>query len=284
MRISGRTRIAGVIGWPVAHSRSPLIHGHWLETHGIDGAYLAFPVEPGRLAAALSGLAALGLAGVNVTVPHKEAAFALIDEADESATRLGAVNTVFVGKDGRLKGANTDGFGFIENLRAGAPGLKPDDGPAVVLGAGGAARAAVGALKDAGWREIRVANRGRARAEALAAHYGEGVAAISWEARAEALSGAGLLVNATTLGMIGQPPLEIDLRALPGRAVVTDVVYAPLETPLLAAAMARGLATVDGIGMLLHQARPGFAGWFGVEPTVTDALRSLVVEDIRKGA
>ena len=277
MTVSGAARVAGVMGWPVAHSRSPLLQNHWLAEYGIDGVYVPFPVPPDGLARALGALGALGIAGVNVTVPHKEAAFALMDECDETAGRMGAVNTVVVGAGGRLRGLNTDGYGFIQNLRAGAPGWRADAGPAVVIGAGGAARAIVCALLDEGAPEIRVANRTAARAEALAEAFGTAVTPVPWAARSAALDGAALLVNATSLGMTRHEPLDLALDALPARAVVTDIVYVPLDTPLLAAARARGHAAVDGLGMLLHQARPGFRAWFGRDPEVTPALRDRVL-------
>jgi shikimate dehydrogenase len=269
-------RAAGVIGWPVAHSRSPLLHGHWLGQHGIAGTYLPLAVQPGRVEAALRGLSALGFAGCNVTVPHKEAALALVDTADDLARRVGAVNLVVVQPDGALHGANTDGYGFIANLHDRAPGWRAEAGPAVVLGAGGSARAVLAALIDAGVPEIRLANRTRDRADALAMALGRRIGVVEWEARAAALEGAALLVNTTTQGMHGQPPLDLDLSSLPAEAVVTDLVYVPLETPLLAAARARGNVAVDGLGMLLHQAVPSFAAWFGVTPEVTPELRALI--------
>lgn len=276
MILSGEATLAGVMGWPVAHSLSPRLHGFWLEHYGIDGAYVPLAVGPADFADALRLLPRLGFAGVNVTVPHKEAALAAVDSVDAEARRVGAVNTVIVGADGTLIGRNTDGFGFLESLRAGVPGWSAGRGPAVVIGAGGAARAISAALADGGAPEVRVVNRTAARATALAEHIGGTVTALSWEHRAAALADAALLVNATTLGMAGAPPLELDLAALPAPAVVADIVYAPLETPLLAAAAARGNPTVDGLGMLLHQARPGFAAWFGREPEVTAEVRAFV--------
>jgi len=279
MRTTGRAAVAGVMGWPVAHSRSPQLHGHWLERYGIDGAYVPLAVPPDCLAQALRALAALGLRGCNVTVPHKEAALALVDTAAPAAARVGAVNTVVVEADGRLTGHNTDGFGFLETLRTTLPAWRADAGPAVVLGAGGAARAVVAALVDAGAPAVRLVNRTPERAASLAGSLGGPVAVVPWEERATALGGAALLANTTTLGMAGQAPLHLDLTALPADAVVTDIVYAPLETTLLAAARARGNPVVDGLGMLLHQARPGFKAWFGVEPTVDAALRAAVLAE-----
>jgi len=275
--LSGKARLAGVIGWPVAHSRSPRLHGFWLERYGIDGAYLPFAVRPEDLAAALGALPLLGLRGVNVTLPHKEAALGLCARASKAARRIGAVNTITVGEDGALEGSNTDGFGFLAHLTASQPSFRPESGPAVLLGAGGAARAIAVALLDAGVPELRLANRTASRAAALAAELGPRVRPVAWADRAPALAGTALLVNSTTMGMSGQAPLDLDLSRLPRQAVVYDIVYVPLETPLLAAARARGNAAVDGLGMLLHQARPGFAAWFGREPEVDAALRDFVL-------
>lgn len=275
--LTGRAKFAGVMGWPVAHSRSPRLHGFWLTQHDIDGAYLPLPVRPENLAAALKALPTLGFAGVNLTVPHKTAALGLMDRLSDEARRIGAVNTVVVAGDGRLEGSNTDSYGFLAHLKASAPQWRPKNGPAVLLGAGGAARAIAVALLDAGVDELRLVNRTMARAEELAAAFGNKIKPVAWHDRAEALKGAGLLVNSTTLGMSGQPALEIALDHLPRAAVVYDIVYAPLETPLLAAARLRGNTAVDGIGMLLHQARPGFAAWFGVTPEVTPELREFVL-------
>jgi shikimate dehydrogenase len=266
------------MGWPVAHSRSPRLHGYWLRLHGIDGAYIPLPVRPEHFATALRALPLLGFAGANVTVPHKEAALAAVDRSDATARRIGAVNTIVVASDGTLVGRNSDGFGFMENLRTGAPGWSPKTGPAVILGAGGSARAVAVALLDGGAPEIRIVNRTVERAERLSADIGGPFRVYGWAERASALGDAALLVNSTTLGMKGQPPLELALDRLPRTAVVNDIVYSPLETALLATARARGNPTVDGLGMLLHQARPGFAAWFGVEPAVTPELRGFVLE------
>lgn len=274
---------AGVMGWPVAHSLSPVLHGHWLKRYGIDGSYEAFPVRPEDLAEAISGLRRDGLRGTNLTVPHKAAAMALVDNVDETAQRIGAVNTLFMTPDGTLNATNTDAYGLIENIRAAAPdALEGRFGgkPVVILGAGGAARAAVVGLADIGVSEIRIVNRTVARAESLAGIVSDQdvvVRALDWEKRDEALAGAGLLVNTTTLGMEGQAPLHINLDSLSEAAVVNDIVYAPLETELLSAARARGNPAVDGLGMLLHQARAGFREWFGVDPEVDDDLRNAVL-------
>nr|WP_043341022.1 shikimate dehydrogenase [Belnapia moabensis] len=273
--LTGHARLAGIMGWPVAHSRSPRLHGLWLRRHGIDGAYLPLPVRPERFADAVRSLADLGFRGANVTIPHKEAAFAVCDRVEPSAERAGAVNTL-VFSDGRIEGSNTDGFGFLANLREGAAHWRPEAGPAVLLGAGGSARAIAAALLDAGCPRITLVNRTPARAEALARALG---GPIDVADRAP-LGDAALLVNTTSLGMQGQPPLEIDLAPLPAASVVADIVYVPRETGLLAAARARGLGAVDGLGMLLHQARPGFTAWFGAEPMVDDELRDFVGGDI----
>jgi shikimate dehydrogenase len=264
-------KLAGVMGWPVAHSRSPALHGWWLRRYGIDGAYVPLAVRPERLEQAIRALPALGFAGCNVTIPHKEAALRIVDRVDATAQRIGAVNTIVVGPDGSLSGSNTDAFGFAESL---GPEWRADAGPAVVMGAGGAARAVVVALADRGAPEIRIVNRTLARAEALAAELGG--RAVPWDRRETALEGAALLVNATSQGMTGQLPLDLSLERLPTSATVVDTVYVPLETPLLAAARARGNRAVDGLGMLLHQARPGFEAWFGVAPEVTPALREAI--------
>ena len=277
MILSGRSALAGVLGWPVSHSKSPRLHGYWLERHGIDGAYLPLPVAPENFAAAVRGLVDLGFRGANVTVPHKEEALALAlaDEADDNAKRIGAANTL-VFRDGRIVASNTDGFGFLANLEQGAPDWQPE-APALVLGAGGAARAVIVALLDSGCRELRLCNRTAGRAEVLRDTFGSSVRVVPWEERESALADLGLLVNTTSLGMKGQPPLSLDLGGLPAAAVVNDLVYAPLETPLLAAARRQGNPAVDGLGMLLHQARPGFEAWFGVRPEVDTALRDFVL-------
>ena len=279
MIVTGNALLAGVMGWPISHSRSPRLHGHWLERYGVDGAYLPLAVHPDDLADALRALPLLGFRGVNLTVPHKERALALCDEAGDEAARIGAVNTIVVGEDGRLAGSNTDGFGFLENLSRNSA-WRASNGPAVLLGAGGAARAIAVALLDAGVSELRLVNRTAARAEGLALALGNGAEPWPWEAREVALDGCALLVNTTTLGMEGQPPLDLDLAQLPAEAVVNDIVYTPLETPLLREAARRGNPTVDGLGMLLHQARPGFESWFGVHPEVDETLRRFVLEDL----
>ncbi len=274
--LTGRARLAGVVGWPVSHSRSPLLHNHWLAAHGIDGAYVPLPVEPGRLEIALRGLQAVGFAGVNVTVPHKEAAAKLCDRLDASARRTGSANTLVFGPDGTITGSSSDGIGFVLSLRA--AGVAPPSGPALLLGAGGAACAIADALLGLGI-PVAVANRTQARGEALARML-PGVRMVPWDRWPDRLGEVGLLVNATTLGMIGQPKLAADLSRAPPGLVVADIVTAPRETELLAQARLRGLRGVEGILMLLHQAVPGFAAWFGITPVVDDeALAAVTAGD-----
>ncbi|HET8997945.1 MAG TPA: shikimate dehydrogenase [Acetobacteraceae bacterium] len=269
--LTGNARVAGIIGWPVSHSRSPRLHGFWLERHGIDGAYVPLPIQPEHFGLAVRGLVAAGFAGSNVTAPHKRAAFEICDRVEDVARRAGAVNTLIF-RDGMITGTNTDGTGFIANLRA--SGVDPAAGPALLLGAGGGARAVAAALQDAG-ATVTVTNRTTARAEALA-HDLPGLRVIPWEQRHHALRDHALVVNTTSLGMAGHDSLQLDLDGAPQQLAVADIVYVPLETPLLAAARARGLRTVEGLGMLLYQARAGFEAWFGVQPTVDDALRRFV--------
>ena len=277
MELSGKARLAGVMGWPIAHSRSPRLHGFWLQRHGIDGAYLPLAVAPEDLEASFALLPRIGFRGFNLTAPHKERALALVTEVSPLARRIGAVNTVVRREDGSLLGDNTDAYGFMASLQQQVPGWRADRGPAVVLGAGGAARAVIAALLDAGCPQIRLCNRTLARARALAETMGAAVSVEPWSARDACLDGAALLVNTTTQGMQGEPPLELDLSALPTDAVVNDIVYVPLETPLLHAARTRGHSVADGLGMLLHQARPGFERWFGTDPQVDDDLRRHVL-------
>lgn len=273
-------KLAGVMGYPIAHSRSPRLHGHWLARHGIAGAYLPLLVAPDDLARAFDGLRAMNFRGCNVTLPLKEKALLLVDRADSLARRIGAVNTVVVQPNGELHGSNTDAFGFVENLKASAPHWRADAGPAVVLGAGGASRAVLAALIDQGAREIRLFNRNRERAQALQEALGGPIGVGHWRERGATLAGAALLVNTTSLGMSGHEELEIALDALPKSAIVADLVYAPLMTALLQRARARGNPVVDGLGMLLHQARPGFEAWFGVAPRVDEQLRRHVAADL----
>ena len=273
-----RPMTAGVLGHPIGQSKSPRLFRHWFGIHGIEGAYTPYLVAPEAFEQVIRGLMAAGLRGCNCTIPHKEAALALADEVSDTARAIGAANTLTFRADGTIHADNTDGFGFLENLRQGAPGWSATDGPALMLGAGGAARAAVFALLQAGCPELRLTNRTLATAQKLAAEFGDRVRVVPWENRAEATADVGLIANSTSLGMQGQPALEMSLHAAPVGAVVTDMVYAPLETDLLASARHRGMRAVDGLGMLLHQARPGFHRWFGPDPQVTDALRTACLE------
>ena len=268
--------LAGVMGWPVAHTRSPAIHNHWIARYGLKGAYVQLPVQPDRLEAAIRGLPALGFAGCNVTVPHKVSAMRLMDELHPAARRVAAINTIVVQADGRLLGMNNDGAGYIQSLRDADATWRGNAGPALVLGAGGAARAIVVALLDEGVPELRITNRTLERAQALAEAVGERVKVVPWAERNEAMAGVSLLVNTTTQGMHGQSTLDVVLDALPRAAMVSDAIYIPMETPLLAQARLRGHRTVNGLGMLLNQARPAFESWFGVMPEITPELRAAV--------
>lgn len=279
MILSGKAKLAGVVGWPVSHSKSPRLHGFWLEQYKIDGTYVPLAISPDNFATAIRGLQHSGFQGVNVTVPHKESALQIADIVSARAEKIGAANTLVFQEDGSIFADNTDGFGFYENLKQGAPSWQPDAGPAVVLGAGGAARAVIVALAEAGVPDIRLTNRTRARAENLAAELDAPITVVDWDDRDAALEGCNLLTNTTTLGMQGQGLLEIDLFDLPKTALVNDIVYVPLMTNLLEKAHAHGCAVVDGIGMLLHQARPGFEAWFGTDPQVSDELRQFVLAD-----
>lgn len=272
-------RAAAVFGWPAAHSRSPLIHGYWLAEHRLPGAYLRRSVEPNDFPELIRHLADHGLVGGNVTIPHKEAALSLADESDAVARSIGAANTLWL-RDGRLHATNTDAAGFLANLDDRAPGWDQRRDMALVLGAGGSARAIVWALIERGFDRVVVANRTRGKAEALAATFGRRVMAVDLAEAGTHAARASLAVNTTALGMKGDRTLPMDVMALPPHAVVADIVYVPLTTPFLAAAAERGLAVVDGLGMLLHQAVPGFALWFGVMPRVTAELRALVVQDL----
>lgn len=268
--------LAGVMGWPVSHSRSPTLHNYWIKHYGLNGSYVLLPVDSARLPAAIAGLPALGFAGCNVTLPHKVEAMKLMNRVDPMARRIGAINTIVVEADGSLSGYNNDGFGYIQSLLDAQPNWRADAGPVTVLGAGGAARAVIVSLAERGAKEIRLANRTASKAEDLAREFGAPVKAIPWEQRHDALSDVALLVNTTSQGMSGQPALDLSLDELPARALVSDVIYVPLETPLLAAARRRGNPTVNGLGMLLNQARPAFNAWFGVMPEITPELRKAV--------
>lgn len=273
------SRHACVIGWPIAHSRSPLIHGYWLKRYRIEGSYTKEAVKPEELSLFLKSLAERGIAGCNVTVPHKEAAFMAAAVKDPSAVAVGAANTLWL-QDGVLHAANTDTYGYMTYLDTRAPGWKASGAPVCVLGAGGAARAIVHGFLEAGVTEVRVFNRSRERAEALAHAFGARVTAYDWSQRSVASRGGAVLVNTTTLGLKGEGELGIDFTGFNTDCVVSDIVYVPLATAFLQSARASGLKTVDGLGMLLHQAVPGFERWFGVRPEVTDELYRLIADDI----
>lgn len=268
---------AGVMGWPVEHSKSPRLHGYWLQKYNLPGEYVHIPSAPENFAADMRALATDGWRGANVTIPHKETALALADSASPAAQAIGAANTLIVRDGGEIHADNTDGFGFVENLKDRARDDWRPTAPAFILGAGGAARGVIHALLDAGAPEIRIANRTRERAETLAGVFGPKVKVTDWRDRAAALAGAGLIVNTTSLGMAGQPPLDLAFDDAEPGAVATDIVYTPLITPFLTAAAAQNLTTVDGLGMLLHQARPGFEAWFGAAPEVDETLRQKVL-------
>jgi shikimate dehydrogenase len=283
MSTSSPFKLAGVIGWPVAHSRSPVIHSHWIKQYGLNGAYVLLPVNPAHpedLKAALKGLSVMGFAGCNLTLPHKVMALAMVDRLDATAKRMGAINTVVVEADGSLSGFNNDGFGYIQSLLDAKPDWRADAGPALVMGAGGAARAVVVSLAEKGAKDIRICNRTESHAHDLVAAFsndfaknlGTTISAVPWDQRKETLADVALLVNTTSQGMGSNPALDIRLDRLPLAALVSDIVYIPTETPLLIAAKARGNATAGGLGMLLHQARPAFKAWFGVMPDVTPEL------------
>ena len=264
------------MGWPVDHSRSPAIHNHWIAHHGLRGAYVLLPVHPTKLEQALRALPTLGFSGCNLTIPHKVMAIAMVDKIEPLAQRIGAVNTIVVEADGSLTGRNTDGFGYIQSLLDVQPQWRADAGPVTVVGAGGAARAIIVSLIERGANDIRLTNRSESKAHDMAQEFGAPVQAIAWEDRHEALADIALLVNTTNQGMHGQPALDLNLERLPVQALVSDVIYVPLETPLLSAAKARGNTTVNGLGMLLNQARPAFEAWFGVLPDVTPELLAKV--------
>ena len=270
---------ACIIGWPVAHSRSPLIHGYWLKKYGIDGSYVKRPVRPEDVVSFLRDMRKEGFAGCNVTIPHKEAAFAAAGEKSEAARAMGVANTLWF-EGSRLCADNTDGAGFVRHLQASTPGFDARGSAVAVLGAGGGARGVIHAMLEEGAPEVRVFNRTRDRADVVARHFGSRVKPYDWRDRVDRTRDVGLLINATSLGMHGADALEMPLVQLPDTCIVADLVYVPLLTPLLAAAQARGLVSVDGLGMLLHQATPGFERWFGVKPEVTDELRAIIVADI----
>ncbi len=272
-----RIPLAGVIGHPVAHSRSPKLHGHWLKTYGLAGHYVPMDIAPADLETVLRTLPKAGFVGANVTVPHKEAALRIADHVSDRASVIGAANTLVFRADGSIHADNTDGYGFMENLRSGAPDWNAKDGPAVVFGAGGASRAVLSALADAGVPEIILTNRTRARADHLKDEFGQRITVVDWVQAGNVIENAELVVNTTSLGMQGQPELRVPLDGLQPGTVVTDLVYTPLKTGLLQQAEQAGCTVVDGLGMLLHQAVPGFERWFGTRPEVTEATRAAAL-------
>lgn len=275
--MTGKIPLAGVIGSPIAHSKSPQIHRHWLKTYGLSGDYIPMDVSSADLREVLSALPKAGFVGVNITIPHKETVLEMADLVTDRATLIGAANTLIFRKDGKIHADNTDGYGFLENLKAGAPKWSPAAGPATVLGAGGAARAVVSSLLDAGVPEVLLTNRTRIRAERLANDFGNRVTVIDWVQAANILEDSALVVNTTALGMIGKQEMRVPLDGLKRGSVVTDLVYTPLRTNFLAAAEDAGCVTVDGLGMLLHQAVPAFERWFGTRPVVDSATRAAAL-------
>jgi shikimate dehydrogenase len=275
-----RFLLAGVMGWPVMHSRSPMMHNYWFKQHGLAGTYVPLAIPPERLAGALRGLHPLGFAGCNVTIPHKQQAMKIVDEVDALARAIGAISCVVVRPDGSLAGTNNDCYGFIQSVKAEQPGWRADAGPIVVIGAGGGSRAVCYGLAREGAKEIRLVNRTLARAQEIAAQFGSPIKALPWERRHDALEGAAMVVNTTSMGMVGQPALDIRLDKLGKSALAADIVYIPLETPFLAAARKRGNRTMNGLGMLLNQGRPAWKAWFGIEPEVTPELRAMVEKTI----
>jgi shikimate dehydrogenase len=270
--------LAGVIGHPIAHSKSPKLHGHWLQTHDIPGHYMPIDVAPENLEAVLRMMPKMGFVGANVTIPHKERALEIADQVTDRATLIGAANTLIFLEDGKILADNTDGYGFIQNLRSGAPEWDPTAGPAVVLGAGGAARAVLASLLDVGVPEILLSNRTRVRAEQLRDDFGARIKVVEWVQAGNVMEDGATIVNTTSLGMVGKPELRVPLDGLNSDAVVTDLVYTPLMTKFLDSAQEKGCTTVDGLGMLLHQAVPGFERWFGPRPEVTDDLRRVMLK------
>lgn len=276
MDLHDRFLMAGVMGWPVMHSRSPALHNHWFAKYGLNGVYVPLAIEPGRAGAALRALHPLGYAGANLTIPHKLEAMAAVDTTDPAGKAIGAISCVSVSPDGALHGSNNDWYGFTENVLEAFPAWRADAGPAAVIGAGGGARAVVYALARRGAKEIRLVNRTPERARKLADDIGGPISLVDWANRNEALEDCAMAINATSQGMQGMPALDISLERLPRHALVTDIIYIPLETPFLAAARARGNPTLNGLGMLLHQGRPAWKSWFGLDVEVTPQLRALI--------
>jgi len=275
-----RFYLAGVMGMPIMHSRSPMLHNYWFKQQGMAGSYVPLAIQPTGLATALRALHPLGFSGCNLTIPHKQEAMKIVDEVNDAARQIGAISCVTVRADSSLLGSNNDAFGFIRNIQQAQPQWRADAGPIVVIGAGGGSRAVCFGLMQEGAREIRLVNRSDARAQQLADDFGAPLKSYPWAQRHDVLAGAALVVNTTSQGMVGQTPLDIHLDPLPSSALVTDIVYSPLETPLLAAARLRGNVTVDGLGMLLHQGPPAWKSWFGLEPKVTPELRALVEQSL----
>ena len=276
MSTTDKFLLAGVMGWPVMHSRSPMIHNYWMAQHQLKGTYVPLAIAPDKLEASLRALAPLGFSGCNLTIPHKQAAMKIVDEVDAASQRIGAISCVTALADGRLLGSNNDAFGFIRNIQHTVPTWRADAGPIVVIGAGGGARAVCWGLMQEGAKEIRLVNRTLGRAQDIAAEFGAPITAYPWAQRHDVLAGAAMVVNSTSSGMVGQPALDIDLTQLPSSALAADIVYIPLETPFLATARQRGNVTVNGLGMLLHQGPLAWKTWFGMEPKVTPELRALV--------
>lgn len=272
--------LAGVMGWPVMHSRSPMLHNYWFKRHGLAGTYVPLAIRPENLEAALRGLHPLGFSGVNVTIPHKQEAMRIVHEVDALAKSIGAVSCVTVRPDGSLAGTNNDCYGFIEAIRQEHPGWRADAGPVVVIGAGGGSRAVCYGLAQEGAREIRLVNRTGERAKEIAREFGGPIRALPWTDRHDALEGAAMVVNTTSQGMVGNGALDLKLDKLPKSALAADIVYIPLETPFLAEARQRGNRTINGLGMLLNQGRPAWQAWFGIEPEVTAELRAMVEKTI----
>ena len=275
--MAGDFILAGVMGWPIAQSRSPVLHNFWIEKYKLNGRYVPLAVRPERLDDAIRGLSALGFRGCNLTMPHKQYAMTMVDKLTDTARRIGAVNCIVVGDDGRLTGTNNDGKGYLLSVQEIAPQWTPAAGPIAILGAGGAARALIVAMLEEGAREIRLVNRTFDKADQLAREFGPAIKPIAWEKRSDIIGDLALLVNATNQGMTGKPALDISLDRLSPRTLVSDLIYVPPETPFLAAAKARGNVTINGLGMLLHQARPAFQAWFGVMPDITPELRAAVM-------
>ena len=276
-----RFLLAGVMGWPVKHSRSPVLHNYWFQKHNLAGTYVPLAIAPGGLNAALRALHPLGFAGCNLTIPHKQEAMKCVDEVDTVAKKIGAISCVMVRPEGSLAGTNNDCYGFIQSIRQEQPGWRADGGPSVVVGAGGGARAVCYALAEAGAESIRLVNRTFDRANKIAEDFGGPIKALPWEQRHDALEDAAMVVNTTSQGMLGQNALDLRLDKLPPRALAVDIIYIPLETPFLRGALERGNPTINGLGMLLHQGRPAWRAWFGIEPEVTAELRAVMEKSIR---